>query len=37
VEIQLAFKALAFFAAFMDARSLTAYLTDKDQGGERDR
>jgi hypothetical protein len=37
VEIQLAFKALAFFAAFMAARSLTAYLTDKDQGGERDR
>jgi hypothetical protein len=37
VEIQIAFKVLAFFAAFMAARSLTAYLKDKEQGGERGR
>jgi hypothetical protein len=29
VEVAIAFKALAFFAAFMAARSLTAYLKDK--------
>jgi hypothetical protein len=29
MEVAIAFKALAFFAAFMAARSLTAYLKDK--------
>jgi hypothetical protein len=29
MEVQIAFKALAFFAAFMAARSLTAYLKDR--------
>jgi hypothetical protein len=29
MEIQIAFKALAFFAAFMAARSLTAYFKEK--------
>ncbi len=37
VEIQIVLKALAFFAAFMAARSLTAYLKDKEEGGERGR
>jgi hypothetical protein len=29
MEIQIAFKVLAFFAAFMAARSLTAYFKEK--------
>jgi hypothetical protein len=29
MEVQIALKALAFFAAFMAARSLTAYLKDR--------